>query len=507
MSAKWINTARHLQCEKNTQYPHYLRGVKKVKITATENFSTSDKGWRGVKKHMEHDPKLNHSNKDIFAEVTKYNQSGEVFSQTVIRKRLDAFFGKYVKEHDQKAIKSRHKDRIWGSVEKYLSSKKKVTVVATIGDMETKNTLIKQLCPQGSYKTVPIPSSPTGQTLVITDPEVAEKFYGTYAEALRNFLSCNYKINGASNFSYLIPGRYSIHVDEAGAPHVHFEVFPTGRTNKGRPTCSLNQTISSFAQRALGKKISGRKALAWYRDFFDKAMVNQLNHSFTKAYPDKFQGLEFYRKGSKDVGRSMEQIKHLKAQEQAAKKPIAHTLVETAQSLHQISGLQISVDNNINAISHPDDAFIALMQRSLANLLSTLKKMLKHFIIAMKKKEQDLTKRSESLSKREQALNDKYSEFDRKVAEISSRERSLQQQEQQLGPAFHFLGDVLRQHPAFNQSKKYQQAVRALYQGKLPTNIDVEQELSSTLYARTTAIQHQSLQRNRMLKQKHGIRR
>ncbi|OXE55217.1 hypothetical protein ADH69_09905, partial [Limosilactobacillus reuteri] len=137
-----------------------------MKVTSTINLSSSSRGWTGVKKHMEHDPKLNHANKDILNDLTKYNRSGTAFPDEVITRRLDNFFGDYVREHDAKAIQNRHPERVYGSVKKYLDGKNKITAVATVGDMENRNELIKQLCPEGSYKAIQIPSSPNSETLV-----------------------------------------------------------------------------------------------------------------------------------------------------------------------------------------------------------------------------------------------------------------------------------------------------------------------------------------------------
>ena len=148
-------------------------GSRIMKVTSTINLSSSSRGWTGVKKHMEHDPKLNHANKDILNNLTKYNRSGTAFPDEVITRRLDNFFGDYVREHDAKAIQNRHPERVYGSVKKYLDGKNKITAVATVGDMENRNELIKQLCPEGSYKAIQIPSSPNSETLVITDSAVA----------------------------------------------------------------------------------------------------------------------------------------------------------------------------------------------------------------------------------------------------------------------------------------------------------------------------------------------
>lgn len=287
-----------------------------MKVTSTINFSKSVNGWSGIKKHVEHDPNIEHSNKDILKNLTQYNVNGRVFSQDEIDQRMENFFGNYVKKHDQNAIKSRHPERVFGSVKKFLKSKKKITVVATVGDMENRNQLIEQLCPKGSYESIDIPSSPDGKTLVITDSKIAKKFYGVYERAMTEFVSTNYKMNGTNLFNYLVPGAYSVHVDEAGAPHIHYELYATGKTRGGRVSNSLNQTLVNLYERVTGaENVSGREALKWYRLRFDRQMARLLDQEFKKEYPDKFKGFEFYRKGTKDVGRSMEQVKNLKNME------------------------------------------------------------------------------------------------------------------------------------------------------------------------------------------------
>lgn len=286
-----------------------------MKVTSTINFSKTATGWSGIKKHVEHDPDVEHSNKDILKDLTQYNVNGRVFSQAEIDQKMENYFGDYVKNHDQNAIKSRHSERVFGTVKKFLKSKKKITVVATVGDMEDRNKLIEQLCPKGSYESIEIPSSPDGRTLVITNPAVAKKFYGVYEKALVNFVSTNYKMNGTNLFNYFVPGAYSIHVDEAGAPHIHYELYATGKTKSGRVSNSLNQTLVNLYERVHGKEVSGREALKWYRLIFDRQMARLLDSEFKKEYRDKFKGIEFYRKGTKDVGRSMEQVKNIKNME------------------------------------------------------------------------------------------------------------------------------------------------------------------------------------------------
>src|SRR5699024_12188630 len=146
-----------------------LGGSRIMKVTTTNNHNSNARGLTGVKKHMEHDRILNHANKDILNNLTKYNRSGTAFPDEVITRRLDNFFGDYVREHDAKAIQNRHPERVYGSVKKYLDGKNKITAMATVGDMENRNELNKQLCPEGRYKAIQISINQNREKLVITD--------------------------------------------------------------------------------------------------------------------------------------------------------------------------------------------------------------------------------------------------------------------------------------------------------------------------------------------------
>lgn len=57
-----------------------------LKTTATINVQSS-KIWSGLKHHMEHDPNINHSNKDINQSLTKYNIHGVIAHKDKILKQ------------------------------------------------------------------------------------------------------------------------------------------------------------------------------------------------------------------------------------------------------------------------------------------------------------------------------------------------------------------------------------------------------------------------------------
>ena len=71
-----------------------------MKVTSTINFSKTANGWSGIKKHVEHDPNVEHSNKDILENLTQYNVNGRVFSQAEIDQKMEKYFAGCVPYYD-----------------------------------------------------------------------------------------------------------------------------------------------------------------------------------------------------------------------------------------------------------------------------------------------------------------------------------------------------------------------------------------------------------------------
>lgn len=64
-----------------------------LKTTATINVQSSKK-WSSLKHHMEHDPNVNHSNKDIDQSLTKYNVHGVIAHRDKILKQ---HYGRFIR--------------------------------------------------------------------------------------------------------------------------------------------------------------------------------------------------------------------------------------------------------------------------------------------------------------------------------------------------------------------------------------------------------------------------
>lgn len=291
-----------------------------MKCTVTIDLHADKNGYSGIIKHNEHDPEINHSNKDINFEERQFNLYNS--NPTKLNNWNEEKFSDFVSSHDEKQRKSGHADRQYGSVKKYLKTKNKATMILTIGNMEIQTELMKKFCSPNSYHVEKLSDGTEHGVFNLktkSDVEEAKKFYACFNNALVKATShrVEWTKNGKKTklSDYLYRGRYAVHNDELGMSHIHCELGTFGMTRKGkRPTNSLNQALTSLYKAVNGKQVSGREATKWYRTNVDKFALRCLERELHKTYkvPEKEHILEFDRKSKHaDVitGRSMEQLK------------------------------------------------------------------------------------------------------------------------------------------------------------------------------------------------------
>lgn len=329
-----------------------------IKCTVTTDLQAKDtNGYSGMQKHVEHDSKVNHANKDIIFDETQfniYNESSTVRDELANwnNKKFEAF----VNEHDQHQREKNHPERQYGSVKNYLKGKKKTTAVLTIGNMEVQGKLMKQFCPASSYREETLPDGSTHLIFNLKDDKgnpiqdninVARKFYGCFNRALiaatNNTAGWNRNGKRINIGDYLHRGRYATNNDEMGMSHLHFEVGTFGMTRGGKkraahPTNSLNQALVSLHHAVTGEYASGRVSLKWYRAVIDKFALKCLEKELHKTYnvPAKTQILDFERKTKDDptvqTGLSMEQLKAQKAELADHQKQIKQAQADQAKA-------------------------------------------------------------------------------------------------------------------------------------------------------------------------------
>lgn len=318
-----------------------------IQFTVSSEFKSKPKGYSGIKRHAEHDPDLNHKNKNIDNLRTEFNDydNSATRRQNLQKWQQEKFEG-FVDAHDKHQRETGHAERQWGTVKNYINRKSKGVGVITIGNVEVQGELMKELCPSDvlttkhsveGYDYTTFDLKPDKEIKTEDDRKhqskvkaEASKFFGCYNRALFRMTENNfYWEKGADgrqvNLSdYLYFGRRSTNVDE-GAGHIHVEIATFGYTrSSGKATCALNQALVSVHHAVTGKWASGQKSLRWLRANFDTLAIDNLNHELKRAYNLEKNPVSFYRKTDDNpnllVGQGMEQFKTLKRAEDNAKK-------------------------------------------------------------------------------------------------------------------------------------------------------------------------------------------
>ena len=250
-----------------------------LKTTATVNVQSSKK-WSGLKHHMQHDPNVNHSNKDINQSLTKYNVHGVIAHKNKILKQ---HYGQFIAEHDAKQKRS---DRKYGSVAAYLEKQKgqpDITAVATFGSKELIKSFNEQL-----YQEMLRNKTFKGN---LSRVNFDRYLLATYASGLKKYAQGFNKRN-----SHITLTEYYIHLDESGAYHLHFDGIPRGHTATGKPSERFTRALveqygTDDEKHAKGNKEKGIEYMRKWRAQEDAALVRCMNAAFKERFktPVKFE--------------------------------------------------------------------------------------------------------------------------------------------------------------------------------------------------------------------------
>lgn len=425
-----------------------------MKTTASGNFSNKQ-SWSGLKKHMEHDPKINHSNQFLNGTesqaLRKYNRHQILINYS---KWTEQKFGSFVKEHDQKM---KDKRRQFGSVSRFLkvdgSGKKRtlqpaLTYIEKLSNEEDwtafKSGLEKKL---QSYRWNSGPKK--GQHL--TPNEAQEMALKTISKGFEAY---------ANGFNKRNPNlhmfEYYTHMDEEGAPHLHAQVMPfteMGKTKKGnlkKPSWSLNTALGQ----QYGTPRKNKENLSKFRTQEDQALIDSMNQTLEKTLGIK-QAFQLVRKTDSDktlqTGVDHEVYKaRAKAIEQQEKQKQANnkklisqtkTLKKLRSEQKEIETKQAKITNNLRLVARQ----LTSKQKKLAireNNLTLKETKLNTRELALNTRERNLTnfeqstqqalfQRETALKKREEDQKKKEEEQKKKDQELVKRETELKKQVQQ----------------------------------------------------------------------------
>lgn len=264
-----------------------------IKVTASGNFENK-KSWSGMKKHMEHDEKINHSNEFLNTEkskeLKKYNQHKVLINYEEF---VNSAFGSYVKEHDKNL---KDKKRAYKSVDRFL----KVDSTGKERELQPVQAYMEKFTDKETYEGILSVLEERlrhchyrGHKELLTPAQAHDEALKAIATGLSNY---------ADGFNERNPNlkmfEYHSHLDEEGAPHIHARVMPFSGLNKKtktgkpkKPSWSLNAALRA----QYGGTSNGNKdRLAKFREQEDTALITSMNKSF--EYLLGKDALELYRK-------------------------------------------------------------------------------------------------------------------------------------------------------------------------------------------------------------------
>lgn len=412
-----------------------------MKTTASGNFSNK-KSWSGLKKHMEHDPKINHSNSYLNSTkskiLRKYNRHQVLVNYS---RWTEQKFGSFVKEHDSKM---KDKKRQFGSVDRFLkvdgSGKKRtlqpaLTYIEKLSNEEDwatfKTALEKKL---RSYKWTSGPKK--GQNL--TPSEAQEMALKTISKGFEAYANGFNKRNPS-----LTMFEYYTHMDEEGAPHLHAQVMPftdMGKTKKGnlkKPSWSLNTALA----KQYDSPRKNKENLSRFRKQEDQALIDSMNATLEKTlgikqafqlvrktdsnktletgvdhtvYKARAKAIEQQEKqkqaNSKEIADQNKQLKKLKSEQKGIETKQAKITNDLQLVASQLISKQKKLtvrENNLNSKEtklNARELALNTRERNLTNFEQNTQQALFQRETALKKREEDQKKKEEEQKKKDQEL-------------------------------------------------------------------------------------------------------
>lgn len=417
-------------------------------VTASGNFDNK-KAWSGLKKHLEHDPKLKHKN-----EYLNTTESQELRKYNIHKKLIDydAFcedtFGSYVKEHDENM---QDKNRKFGSVKRFLKvdaqGKRRAlqpaqAYVEKLSDKEHYNTYLKTvtkfLMTKGYAK-----SKEQAKDIAL---RVTAKGLARYADGF-NKRNTNLKMF-----------EYYVHMDEKGSAHLHAQVMPVaipqGKTKSGKtkkPSWSLNRALTA----QFGNKGKNRQNLKTFRKQEDTALINAMNDELTDELHVK-PVFALVRKTDKDKTlktgishdvyvakqQALEDIdKQIKTKQKTLTSQNAQiaTLNTTQRDLK--NKLEDTTKEQENAEKAKNDALKRAEQaekrtkQAQANLQSLITQ-------ENRKKENELNDHKAKLDKRQERYNNWLDSYKKAKSDVAKREQHVVIREKKLDQREHALNSL-----------------------------------------------------------------
>lgn len=269
-------------------------------VTASGNFDNK-KSPSGLRKHMEHDNKLNHTNSYLNTreskELRKFNRHKILIDYQDFTEKT---FADFVKQHDERTLDKRKK---FGSVKRFLQvdnqgkqrrNSPAQMYVEKLADEKTYWTFEKEL--EQKVKKARFTSGPNkGKN------PTAEQAQGIALTVIANGLR-KYADEFNQRNSNIKMFEYWVHMDEKGAAHLHAVTMPIsqpkGKTKTGKvkkPSWSLNRALGE----QYGNFGKNKENLRKFRKQEDQALIDCMNKVLEKQLGLK-NAFKLIRKTEKD---------------------------------------------------------------------------------------------------------------------------------------------------------------------------------------------------------------
>lgn len=417
-------------------------------VTASGNFDNK-KSWSGLKKHLEHDPKLKHKN-----EYLNTTESQELRKYNIHKKLIDydAFcedtFSSYVKEHDENMQDKRRK---FGSVKRFL----KVDSQGKRRELQPAQAYVEKLSDKEHYK----------QYLKTVTKFLMNKGYAKSKEQAKD-IALKVTAKGLARYADGFNKRntnlkmfeYYVHMDEKGAAHLHSQVMPIvipqGKTKSNKtkkPSWSLNRALTA----QYGNKGKNKQNLKTFRKQEDKAFIKAMNDELTEELhvapvfalvrkTDKDKTLETGVSHDVYVAKqqALEDIdKQIKTKQKTLASQNAQVATLNATQRDLKNKLEDTTKEQENAEKAKNDALKRAEQaekrtkQAQANLQSLITQ-------ENRKKENELNDHKAKLDKRQEHYNNWLDSYKKAKSDVAKREQHVVIREKKLDQREHALNGL-----------------------------------------------------------------
>ena len=354
-----------------------------MKVTASINFENK-KAWNGLRKHLEHDRKLDHKNKFLNTEESKQRRK---LNQWIKFYDFDDLikdkFSDYIATQNKKNMDKGRLERCWHSIHDFETKSSsgtartktldKLAVFTFSNEDDFDNKIFKPMVKAYASK---YPNK--------SDQEIDDKIRGCISHGLIRYTKGFNKRN-----PNLIMIEGVTHMDEKGSPHVHARVLPyvPSKIRNGKPKWSVNNAL----RQQFGHHDT-RENMKDFRDKEDREILQAINKQIQIELPEIAKDYQF------DLVRLHPAVKGLEHDEYKA--------IKQREDIKKNNQRLAEQQNNLNSLKKQ-------IKDATADLKDQQDKI--------KEIEQKQAERAKKLDKRENKLNDRELELDARTVKINKQ--------------------------------------------------------------------------------------